>query len=84
LPGLLGVVEEARELAGAEHAGLVYHQYRPGIQQRPVLASTWLAARVALLVQLGQQPVDGAGVLEAFGVQADRRDAAVGAVPRTW
>jgi hypothetical protein len=49
-PGPVGVVEEAGELAGAEHAGLIHHQHRPGIQQRLVLAATWLAGRVALLV----------------------------------
>ena len=44
--GLLGVVEEAGELAAAEHAGLVHHQHRPLIQL------------LAAAVQVGQQPVD--------------------------
>jgi hypothetical protein len=63
--GSLGVVEEASELAGADHAGLVHHQHRPVVQQPPILTTT-PATRVAFLVQLGQESVDGAGVLEAF------------------
>jgi hypothetical protein len=69
----VGVVEEAGELAGAEHAGLIHHQHRPGVQQPPVVGAA-PAARVALLVQFGQQAVDGVGVLEAFGAQADGGD----------
>jgi hypothetical protein len=55
---MVGVVEEAGELAGADHAGLIHHQHRPGVQQRLVPGAA-AAARVALLVELGLQPVDG-------------------------
>jgi hypothetical protein len=34
-PGLLGMVEEAGQLAAAQHAGLVHHQHRPGVQLLP-------------------------------------------------
>jgi hypothetical protein len=30
----LGVLQQAGELAGADHAGLVDHQHRPAVQQR--------------------------------------------------
>jgi hypothetical protein len=72
-PRLLGVVEDTGELAGAEHAGLIHHQHRPVIQQPPILATT-PSTRVAFLGQLGQQPVDGTGLLEPLGVQADGGD----------
>jgi hypothetical protein len=64
--GLLGVVEEAGELAGAEHAGLVHHQHRPSVQP------------LAALVEVGQEPVAGGGLLEPLGLQADGGDAGGG------
>ena len=72
-PSLLGVVKEPGELAGAKHAGLIHHQHRPGVQQPPILATT-PATRVAFLIQLGQQPVHGTGVLKPLGVQTDGGD----------
>jgi hypothetical protein len=35
--GLVGVVEQRSELAGAKHGGLVDHQHRPGVQLEPAL-----------------------------------------------
>src|SRR6266540_4051832 len=32
----LGMLQQAGELAASDHAGLVHHQHRPGVQQRPV------------------------------------------------
>jgi hypothetical protein len=56
------VAEEGGELAGGDHGGLVHHQHRPAIQLRPP----------TLEVEL--QPVDGAGVGEAFVGQPDGGD----------
>jgi hypothetical protein len=59
---LVGVVEQAGELAAAGHAGLVDHQYRPGVKL--LVAS----------LQVGEEPVAGGDLLEAFGLQADGGD----------
>ena len=60
--GLLGVVQEAGELAGAEHAGLVHHQHHPAVQLFPAL------------VEVGQEPVAGGHLLEPLRLQGDGRD----------
>jgi hypothetical protein len=49
---LLGVLEEAGQLAAAQHAGLIDHQHRAGVQ--PLCTS----------VQVAQEPVAGGHVLE--------------------
>jgi YD repeat-containing protein len=69
---LVGVVEQAGELAAADHAGLVHHQHRPRVQHR--LDRIMPAARPSLaraggLVQLDQEPVDGGDLLEPLGLK---------------
>jgi hypothetical protein len=59
----LGVAEQGGELSGGDHGGLVHHQHRPRIQLDPAV------------LEVEQQPVDGAGVAEAFVGQADGGDA---------
>ena len=61
-PGLLGVLEEAGQLAAAEHAGLIHHQHRPAVQL------------LAAAVQVGQEPVAGGHLLEPLGLQGDGGD----------
>jgi hypothetical protein len=70
--GSLGVVEQPGELAAAEHAGLVHHQHRAGIQQRHAAIAP--SAVTSGGVQLGEQPVTGGDVLEPFGAKAHGRD----------
>jgi hypothetical protein len=65
-PGLLGVLEEAGELAAAEHAGLIDHQHRPAVQL------------FAAAVQVGQEPIAGGDLLEPFCLQGDGGDAGGG------
>jgi hypothetical protein len=48
------VLQQAGQLAGAGHAGLVDHQHRPPIQP------------LSTAVQVDQQPVDGGDLLEPF------------------
>jgi hypothetical protein len=60
--GLVGMVEQARELAAAEHARLINHQHRPGVQL------------LLAVVQLGQQPVAGGHLLEPLALQAHGGD----------
>jgi hypothetical protein len=78
--GVLGVLEEAGELAGADHARLVHHQHRPGIQHRSVVlivsrgARSILAASPGVLVEFVEEAVDGGDLLEPLGLQAGRRD----------
>ena len=60
--GLVGVLEEAGQLAAAEHAGLIDHQHRPAVQL------------LAAAVQVGQEPVAGGHLLEPLGLQADGGD----------
>jgi hypothetical protein len=62
-----GVVQEAGELAAAEHAGLVHHQHRPLIEL------------LAAAVQVGEEPVAGGHLLEPLGLQGDGGDAGWGA-----
>jgi hypothetical protein len=61
-PGLLGVAEQAAQLAAAEHPGLIHHQHRPGIQPLPAV------------VEVGQEPVAGGHLLEPLGLQRDGGD----------
>jgi hypothetical protein len=46
--------KQGGELSGGDHGGLVHHQHRPVVQPRPAT------------LEVEQQPVDGAGVGEAF------------------
>jgi hypothetical protein len=57
-PGLVGVIQQASELAAADHAGLIDHQYRP------------VAEGLKAAVEVGQQPVAGGHVLEPLALQA--------------
>ena len=61
-PGLVGVLEQAGELAAADHAGLVDHQQRAGVQ-------LLLAA-----VEVGEEAVAGGHVLESLALQAQGGD----------
>jgi hypothetical protein len=70
-PRPLRMTEQRRELSGGDHGRLVHHQHRPAVQLRPTT------------LELEQQPVDGAGVGEAFVGQPDGGDPG-GAQPRTW
>jgi hypothetical protein len=65
-PGLLRVVEQPGELAAAEHAGLIHHQHRPGIQ---LLLSS---------LEVAQEPVAGGHLLEPLPLQAHSGDAGRG------
>jgi hypothetical protein len=65
-PGLLGVLQEPGELARADHAGLIDHQDRPGIQL------------LAAAIQVAQEPVAGGHLLESLALEADGRDAGRG------
>jgi hypothetical protein len=60
--GLLSALEEAGQLAAADHAGLIHHQHGPAVEGL-------LAA-----VQVGEQPVAGGHVLEPLALQAHGRD----------
>ena len=60
--GLVGVLEEAGELAAADHAGLIDHQDRPGVQL------------LLPLVQVTQESVAGSHLLEPLALQADGGD----------
>jgi hypothetical protein len=60
--GVLGVLQEPGELAAADHAGLVDHQHRAGVQLLPSS------------VEVAQQPVAGGHVLEPLALQAHGRD----------
>ena len=60
--GLLGVLEQAGQLAAADHAGLIHHQHRAGVQLLPAS------------VQVAQQPVAGGHLLEPLPLQAHGRD----------
>jgi hypothetical protein len=60
--GVLGVLEQAGQLAAAEHAGLVHHQHRPPIQA------------LSALVEVGQEPVAGGHLLEPLTLQAHGGD----------
>jgi hypothetical protein len=57
-----GVVEEAGELAGADHPGLVDHEHRPGLERRPV----------AVVVEAGEQPRQGGGADPGGGFELER------------
>jgi hypothetical protein len=59
---VLGVVQEAAQLAAAEHPGLVHRQHRPPVQPLP------------RLVKVDQQPVAGGHLLEPFRLQAHGGD----------
>ncbi len=74
--GLVGVLEEAGELAGADHAGLIHHQHRPCVQHRRLLEPGGERSMVGagVLVELVQEPVDGGDLLEPLRLQAGRRD----------
>jgi len=61
-PGLLGVLEQPAQLAAADHAGLIDHQHRPGVQLLPSS------------VKVAQKSVAGGHVLEPLPLQADGRD----------
>ena len=63
---LLGVLQEAGQLAGADHAGLIDHHHRARVQ-------LLLAA-----VQVAEQPVTGDRVLEPLPLQAQGGDAGRG------
>jgi hypothetical protein len=65
--GLLCVLEEAGELAAAQHAGLVHHQHRPAVQPFPAV------------VEVGEQPVAGGHLLEPLSLQGHGGDAGGGA-----
>jgi hypothetical protein len=56
------VVQQAGQLAAAEHGGLVHHQHCPPIQL------------LVAVVQVGQEPVAGGELLEPFCFQADGGD----------
>jgi hypothetical protein len=60
--GLLGVLEEAGELAAADHAGLIHHQHRP------------VAEGLMATVEVAQQPVAGGHLLEPLPLQAHGGD----------
>jgi hypothetical protein len=60
--GPVGMAEQRGELAGGDHGRLVHHQHRPAFQLCPAL------------LEVQQQPVDGAGISEAFLGQADGGD----------
>jgi hypothetical protein len=59
---LLGVLEQAGELAGADHAGLIDHQHRAGVQL------------LAAALKVAQEPVAGGHLLEPLALQAHGRD----------
>jgi hypothetical protein len=61
-PGLLGVLEQAGELAAADHASLVDHQHGAGVQLLPAT------------VKVGQKPITGGHVLEPLPLQAQGGD----------
>jgi hypothetical protein len=54
---LVGVLEQAGQPAAAQHAGLIDHQYRLGVQL------------LAAAVQVAQQPVAGGHVLEPLALR---------------
>ena len=60
--GLLGVLEQAGQLAAADHAGLIDHQHRAGVQL------------LAAAVQVAEEPVAGGHVLEPLALQAHGGD----------
>jgi hypothetical protein len=60
--GLVGVVEEAGELAAADHAGLIDHQDGAGVQL------------LAAAVQVAEEAVAGGHVLEPLALQAHGGD----------
>jgi hypothetical protein len=61
-PSPLRMAEQGGELSGGDHGRLVHHQHRPPVQLRPAS------------LEVEQQPVDGAGVGEAFLGQPDGGD----------
>jgi hypothetical protein len=65
--GPLRMAEQGGELAGGDHGGLVDHQHRPVVQLLPSM------------LEVEQEPVDGAGLAEAFVGQADGGDPGGGA-----
>jgi hypothetical protein len=60
--GLVCVLQELGELAAADHAGLVDHQHRVGVQ---LLVSS---------VEVGQEPVAGGHLLEPLALETYGRD----------
>jgi hypothetical protein len=60
--GLVGVLQEPGELAAADHAGLIDHQHRAGVQL------------LMTVVQVEQEPVAGDDVLEPLALQAQGGD----------
>jgi hypothetical protein len=61
-PGALGVLQETGQLAAADHAGLIDHQDRAGVQPLPSS------------VQLAEEPVAGGHLLEPLPLQAQGGD----------
>jgi hypothetical protein len=59
---LLGMLEQAGELAAAQHRGLVHHQHRPAVQPLPAA------------VEAAQEPVAGGHILEPLALQAQSGD----------
>jgi len=64
--GLVGVLEQAVQLAAADHAGLIHHQDGAGVQL------------LAAAVQVAQQPVAGGDLFEPLALQAQGGDAGRG------
>jgi hypothetical protein len=60
--GLLGVLEQPAQLAAADHAGLIHHQHRAGVE---LLAAS---------VQVAQEAVAGGHVLKPLPLQAHGGD----------
>jgi hypothetical protein len=60
------VLEQTGQLAAADHAGLIDHQHRAGVQ---LLLSP---------VEVAQEPVAGGDILKSLPLQAHGRDAGRG------